>query len=259
MFYKNELGNVYYEVHGPENAPAVVFSHGVAMDHRTFESQVEALKDNFRVIVWDMPYHGKSSAIDKKLPFSKTAADFIMEILDTLNIHKAVMAGLSLGSLVVQQAAYKYPDRVAAAIHISGGPLYPRYPAVLKIFKPFMGLMNLYPTTMLNKTFARHKSITEETRAYLMETMSRAGKDTVIHLTKEMLQDMVDGLPEHPKQPALIVYGDHDLGMLKKMSIKWHAGLPGSKLEMVENAHHIANQDNPEEMNRLLVNFLEGI
>ena len=259
MFYKNELGNVYYEVHGPENAPAVVFSHGVAMDHRTFERQVEALKDNFRVIVWDMPYHGKSSAIDEKLPFSKTAADFIMEILDTLNIQKAVMAGLSLGSLVAQQAAYKYPDRVAAAIHISGGPLYPKYPGLFRIFKPFMGLMKLYPTAMLNKAFAKHKTITEDTRAYLMETMSRTGKDTVIHLTKEMLQDMVDGLREQPKQPALIVYGDHDLAIIKNMSIKWHANQPGSKLQMVKNAHHIANQDNPEEINRILVNFLESI
>lgn len=36
MFYENKVGSVYYEVHGPKDAPAIVFSHGVAMAHRTF-------------------------------------------------------------------------------------------------------------------------------------------------------------------------------------------------------------------------------
>ncbi len=58
MFLENDVGTVYYEVNGPEEAPAVLFSHGVAMDHRTFETQVAALADRYRVIVWDMPYHG---------------------------------------------------------------------------------------------------------------------------------------------------------------------------------------------------------
>lgn len=87
-----------------ENAPAVVFFHGVAMDHRSFKRQVEALKENYRVIVWDMPFHGKSSAIDKNVSFSEASADFIMGIMDVLNIRKAVMAGLSLGSFVIQKA-----------------------------------------------------------------------------------------------------------------------------------------------------------
>ena len=96
---KNDAGTVYYEVYRPEEAPAVLFSHGVAMDHRTFETQVQALEDRYRVIVWDMPYHGRSSPIDKKLRFSTTATDFVIALLDELNIRQAVLAGLSLGSL----------------------------------------------------------------------------------------------------------------------------------------------------------------
>jgi len=69
------------------------------MDHRTFETQVQALEDRYRVIVWDMPYHGRSSPIDKKLRFSTTATDFVIALLDELNIRQAVLAGLSLGSL----------------------------------------------------------------------------------------------------------------------------------------------------------------
>jgi 3-oxoadipate enol-lactonase len=258
MYIKNDQGTAYYEVEGPEGGPAVVFSHGVAMDHRTFERQVLALKEHYRVIIWDMPYHGYSSEIDRKLQFSKTAANFIIDILNELRIEQAVFAGLSLGSFVVQQAVCNYPDRVKAAVHISGGPLYPRYPAVLKASIPFSYLlMKAYPVRLLNKSFAKHKALTADTQAYLMETMSQTGKDVVIHLINEMVRDMVLGLPEPPAHPALIVYGDHDLRFLRQMSTTWHHRQPYSRLVKIANAHHILNQDNPEAFNQALLNFLQ--
>ena len=254
---KNELGTVYYEVYGPENAPAVMFFHGVAMDHQSFKTQVEALKENYRVIVWDMPFHGKSSAIDKDISFSEASADFIMKIMDVLNISKAVMVGLSLGSFVIQKAAHKYPERVTALVHISGGTLYPKYNSLLKVLKPFMYLLKLYPDRLLNNAFAKHKALTKDTQDYLIETIQRTGKDVTIHMINEMLEDMVEGLPEHPKQPMLIIYGDHDISFIKNMSVKWHADRPESQLKMVENAHHIVNQDKPEELNKILLDFLK--
>jgi 3-oxoadipate enol-lactonase len=45
-FYKSKYGNVYYDLSGPEDAPVVIFLHGVGMDHRTFEKQREALASN---------------------------------------------------------------------------------------------------------------------------------------------------------------------------------------------------------------------
>jgi pimeloyl-ACP methyl ester carboxylesterase len=49
----------------------------------------------------DMPYHGRSDAIEKRLRFSKVSADLLIELRDILNIDQAVFAGLSLGSFLV--------------------------------------------------------------------------------------------------------------------------------------------------------------
>lgn len=260
MFFENDLGRVYYEVHGPEQAPAVVFSHGVGMDHRSFKQQVAALEDRYRVIVWDMPYHGRSSAIDRRLRFSTTAADLTMAIMDELGVEQAVLAGLSLGSFVVQQAAHRYPDRVTAAVHISGGPLHPKYPAILKAAMPFISVfMKLYPIKPLTRAFAEHKALADETKAYLMETAAHTGKGVITYLTNEMVRDMVIGLDEHPRPPALIVYGAHDLGFIKTMAQKWHDRHPNSQLVQIEDAHHILNQDNPAAFNAVLLDFLQEI
>ena len=260
MLLQTPTATVYYDVHGPSDAPAVLCSHGVAMDHRTFDAQVRALKQQYRVIVWDMPYHGRSSAIDKSLPFSRTAADLSVGILDELGIREAVHVGLSLGSLVAQKAAHYHPDRFRALVHVGGSPLHPRYPSILRAAEPLVhAILKLYPVDAMNRTFAEHKALSEETKAYLMETLPATGVDAIIHLNKEMLRDMVEGLPEYNRQPALIVYGDHEVGFVRKKCRTWHAALPDSRLVVIPDAHHITNQDNPEAFNEVLLSFLDEV
>ncbi len=260
MYFENKFGKVYYEVHGTECETTIVFCHGVSLSHDTFNPQINGLKDKYKVVVWDMPYHGLSSPIDDKLQFSKIAADFIIHILDEIKVDKAILVGQSLGSFVAQQAAFNYPERVRATVHLGGGSLYPKYNSVLKVLNPFIALsLQLYPNTLLYKSFAKHKGLTPETIAYIEESSKITGKKIISHLTQEMLQDMVKGIPEPSKEPLLLCYGDHDLTFIKNLSIKWHKSEVTSELAEIKKAHHIANQDNPKEFNKILISFLKGL
>ncbi len=259
MYYENSLGKVYYEVYGREEAPAVLFSHGINMSHETFKGQVAGLQEKYRVIIWDMPYHGKSSPIDNSLPFSETAADFINGLLDHLEIDKAFLAGLSLGSYVTQIATYKYPEKVKATIHIGGGPLHPRVSPLFRIFNPLISLfISLYPKKYLFKTFAEHRALMPETKLHMERVASKNGKKVLSHLTRELLRDMTRGLPRHTEEPKLFCHGDHEVAMVRKMMERWHRECVNSKLMVINNAHHVANQDNPEETNRAIIDFLES-
>lgn len=259
MYLENKLGKVYYEVYGREEAPSVIFSHGINMNHETFKAQAEALQEQYRVIIWDMPYHGKSSPIDHRLPFSETAADFISDLMDHLKIEKAVLVGLSLGSYVTQIAAHKYPEKVKATIHIGGGPLHPPVTPVIKIANPLIGLfIKLFPGRVIFKAFANHRALKPETRAYMERVAAENGKKVMAHLTKELLRDMVRGLPGHSAEPKLLCHGDHEISYVQKQMKRWHKECPESRLEVIEGAHHIANQDNPEGTSRLLLDFLES-
>ncbi|OEF97160.1 alpha/beta fold hydrolase [Desulfuribacillus alkaliarsenatis] len=260
MYLKSELGTVYYEVHGKANAPTIIFSHGVSMDHHTFDAQVEALKESYQVIVWDFPFHGKSSPIDTSLSFSKTSVKLMIEILDELQINKAVWAGLSLGSFVTQRAASMYPNRVSATVHIGGGSIYPSVTGLLKALKPLVSLyIGLYPPKAMYKAFAEHRALAPETKRYMEEVASKTGKAVVTHLTKEMLNDMVEGLPSPLAQPMLITYGDQEMNFIKKNCIKWHESSSNSQLAVIQNARHIANQDNPDDFNAVLLAFLKTV
>ncbi len=260
VYLKNRIGKIYYEVFGPENAPAIIFSHGVNMNHETFRAQVEDLKENYRVIIWDMPYHGKSEPIDNRLSFAESAADFIRDILNHLGVEKAVLAGLSLGSYVTQIAAHKYPERTQATIHIGGGPLHPPISPIIKLANPLIGLfIKLYPSRSIFKAFASHRTLKEETQSYMERVAAENGKKVMAHLTQEMLREMTRGLPEHTSEPKLLCHGDHETSFVQKQMKRWHNEDPTTRLEVINDAHHIANQDNPEGTNNVIRDFLGNI
>ncbi len=256
MYFKSGGDEIYYQVTGKDNDQAIVFLHGVGMDHRTFIEQAEALKHRYRVIILDLPGHGRSSGIDKYQDFSAKSAGLIIELLDYLEIDRVIMVGQSLGSFIVQKAAAKHPERILASVHLSGGSLYPGYSSIIKLFKPFTLLtISLMPEKFLYKMFARHKAYKSETQNYLQDVTSANGKKIITRLTLEMFDDMSSGIPEPLDHNILIVYGEHELNVLKKLSLKWHEKHDRSKLAEIKDAHHIANQDNPEEFNEVIESF----
>ncbi len=260
VYFESRAGRIYYESFGDACAPPIVFCHGVSMDHRTFDGQVSGLRDRFRIIVWDMPYHGKSSNTRSGTPFSQTSAGVICDLLDHLDIEEAVIVGLSLGSYVTQTMAYMHPERVRATVHIGGTPLCPPVTSLILLANPLVGLfIDLYPTRRVFRAFAEHRALKEETKAYMEQVARGNGKGVMKELTQEMLRDMSRGLPKHTPESKLLCHGDHEIGFVRKQMRKWHEQAPKSCLRVIEDAHHVANQDNPQGMNTVLVQFLDRI
>ncbi len=258
VIYKSKFGDVYYEITGAEGKPTVVFCHGVGMDHRTFQGQVTALQEDYRVVLWDMPGHGRSTNTEYNMRFSLMAAECLAGLLEETGIQHAVLVGLSLGSFVVQQFLCKYPEKVVATVHIGGASLYPKYSVLLKPVFLFMGIFKIMPAKMFYRSFARHRANNLGTRQYLEEAISITGKNLVLKITRDLGEDFTEGLPEPPARPMLITYGEDDI-FTRGLSAKWHRRTPGSRYAIIGNANHIANQDNKEEFNRVLISFLEEL
>ncbi len=260
MYYENDRGRVYYEIHGEDNgAPAVLFSHGRGLDHRTFMPQVHALKQNYRTIAWDMPYHGMSSDLDYRMPYMSTAADFIVDILDHTGTDEAILVGQSLGSFVTQHAAHRHPERVKATVHIGGAPLYPGYTPMLKLLNPLIALvLALCPGRLIFRAQG-NAALNPDTRAYVEKATANTGKRALSHTSQELLRDMVRGLPEPATEPVLLIHGEHESSVLKKLMRKMNDHAPDSRLAVIDEAGHIANEDNPDEVNGILLSFLDEL
>src|SRR5215469_11005824 len=108
---------LYYEDSGG-TGPAVIFSHGLFMDHEMFAPQVAALRRRYRCITWDERGHGLSAS-DRLAPFSyyDSAAD-VAALLRHLGIGKAVLVGMSQGGFLSLRCALAHPDVVRALVLI---------------------------------------------------------------------------------------------------------------------------------------------
>ena len=260
MYLESSYGRIHYEVQGPQDALKVLFAHGVTMDQRTFQPQVEALKDRYRVVCLDLPGHGRSERVDLSGPYSARAAKVINELLDELGARRVVLVGQSLGSTLCQRAAWEAPDRVVGSVHLGGWSLYPRASPLLRALNPLIALsIGLFPRKPLCALFAAHKALKPETQAYLRECVTAAGKRLVLRLTLDMLRDMTEGIPGRLKHPMLICHGDHEAGFIRRHARLWHEVQPSATCAVIEEAHHIANQDNPRGFNEVLVAFLDSV
>ena len=91
MLYVNETGNL--------SAPTIVFLHGGGGAGWMWQLQVEALKNDYHLLVPDLPEHGRSAALK---PF--TIADSVTHIAELIRTRahggKAHVVGLSEGAQI---------------------------------------------------------------------------------------------------------------------------------------------------------------
>lgn len=105
-----------YRLDGPSDAPVVVFCNSLSTTHRSWDLQVDALSDTFRILRFDTRGHGESSIPSGPYTTADMAAD-LKGLLDQLDISRPVhVVGLSLGGMVAMDFAARWPERVASLV-----------------------------------------------------------------------------------------------------------------------------------------------
>jgi pimeloyl-ACP methyl ester carboxylesterase len=103
VHFKN--GVIHYEEYG--SGEVLVLLHGFTESLRIWYDFKETLSSRFRVVLIDLPGHGKSSIIDD-VHSMELMADSVKAVLDHLSIESVAMIGHSMGGYVSLAFARKY-------------------------------------------------------------------------------------------------------------------------------------------------------
>ena len=119
---------IHYSDLGPHEAPAIVFSNSLGTDFRIWDDVVDRLGPRFRVVHYDKRGHGLSDAPPAPYKLEDHVSD-MADLMDHLNVPKAVIVGLSVGGMIAQGLAIERPDLVRALVlcdtgHKIGKPIY---------------------------------------------------------------------------------------------------------------------------------------
>jgi len=123
---------IAYEVRGPavSRRPVLLLIQGLGLDRAGWGPALGRLRRRFRLVLVDNRGSGRSAAAG---PFS--VADMASEavaVLDDARIRTAHVLGASLGGMIAQELAVRYPDRVGRLILACTTPGWPfAYPMPL--------------------------------------------------------------------------------------------------------------------------------
>lgn len=110
----------FYETNGSASDKKIVCFHSEGRETRQFHALMESLRDEYEVIAFDMPAHGKSWPIDGERPIEdwNEYVSFAWSFIEKLGLTDALMLGCGLGASVVFALAIEHD--VKGVISIGG-------------------------------------------------------------------------------------------------------------------------------------------
>lgn len=255
-------GTVYYwtnNINCPSDR-AIVFCHGLTADHTLFDQQVKYLADQYKLITWDWPLHGKSRPYQK---FSFSNVNKILAaILQRENINQVILVGQSAGGYIAQSFIREYGEQVLGFIGIGTTPFGKSYYKNAELFwlKHYAAIARLYPYRYYAKAGSKAITVTEAARKSMYQSLIQLGKKDMLTATHVVYREFLKVEEEVQFNcPVLITYGAYDkTGYVKKYCNHW-AEKTGYPLKVISNASHNANYDNYKEFNGLLISFVQSL
>jgi pimeloyl-ACP methyl ester carboxylesterase len=250
--------DIHYYVSGKENTDLIVFLHPAFSDHRAFARQIDFFSEKYRVITIDLMGHGLSKA-NKSQDKIDSSSKHIEKILEMEGFDKVHLVGVSMGSLIAQYFALNNPFKIKSLTALGGYDINKKNKEIEKTQR-LSNLSLIFRAIFSMNSFRKKTSeITCKTvngQALFYETAGRFERKSF--MVMRGLQNVIkDRKNINQPYPTLILAGEFDIDLAKKMAKEWHSELDNSQYFMIENAGHCANMDKPAEFNELVEKFIQ--
>jgi 3-oxoadipate enol-lactonase len=251
---------IHYESQG--DGPPLVFVHGLGGTSNVWHAQRVTLSKYYRVVAYDLSGSGRSDKSRRQYAIAGWA-DELAGLMDHLNLPAAVVVGHSMGTVIVQHFAVKYPQKTTALV--LAGALVELGPPGKEAFTKRAetvekeGMIGVADTVLGGALSAgtreRNLALTGMVREMLLSN------DPACYAGHCRALIAGSAKADQPKIacPTLLVVGDQDpvtpLGLQRQVA----AALKNSSIRVVPNTAHLTMLEAPEAFNTILLEFLATI
>lgn len=255
--------SIHYTVSG--RGQPVLLIHGYPLSGELFSRNRAALSQNYQVITMDLRGFGKSSAPSDNPGSLQSYARDALGVLDTLNIPKAVIGGMSMGGPVVFELYRTAPERFSGMILID------------TIANPASIVEQYLWKGMAQKavTYGPQALVGELLKDMLTGETRQKMPDQALFLGGLVKQASVAGevaganvLATRPDSvptlktitvPTLILEGREDTVYPPEFSEKMHQNIAGSRLVIIPGAAHALTYEKANEVNAAMLDWLTTV
>ena len=247
----------YSRLDGPADAPVVVLSNSLGTTLEMWEPQVAALSERFAVLRYDHPGHGTS----RESPTARTVealARGVLEILDERGLGRVSFCGLSLGGAVGMWLAMHEPERIdRLALACTSARFGVRENWLARAATVRAGGVEAVADAVLQLWFTQRtqRDAPALVRAYraMMTSAAREGYTGCCEALADW--DPGDELAAI-RAPTLVLAGSEDPVTPPAQGEAIVRRVATARLNVIEGAGHLANLEEPEAFNRLLLDHL---
>jgi pimeloyl-ACP methyl ester carboxylesterase len=257
------------------SGPVVLLIHGIAGTSEQWAEVAPVLAERFTVVAPDLLGHGESAKPQGDYSLGAYAAG-MRDLLIALGHRRATVVGHSLGGGIAMQFVYEYPVFAERLVVVSSGGLGREVHPLLRaatlpgaeLVLPLLAHARVLGAgaavgNVLSRIGLRAgPDIAEMARGYASLGDAEA-RSAFLHTVRAVMDhngqrvSAADRLYLASMMPALIVWGRRDPLIPATHGEFAHDAMPGSRLEIFEDAGHFPHLDQPVRFAAVLGDFLE--
>ncbi len=239
---------------GPPDGPPLLLLHGGGVSGWMWRPTLSVLRTPARVLVPDLPGHGRSASQDYRSHDETVGA--LVELLEQYAPGGALVVGFSLGAQLAVLLTAERPDLVTDVVVVSAqakplalaGPTVAMLAAAAPLarwprFARLQAKELFVPATLLP--------------AYVAES-ARISRATLVASVGENIRFTPPAAWATPGAPALVLAGARERRVMRDSARALHAARPGSELRIVDGIGHGLPLQAPELMAAMLDERLAG-
>jgi pimeloyl-ACP methyl ester carboxylesterase len=228
-----------------------------------WSDQLQQFSEKYRTITYDIRGFGESEEGSEDFSIDLFVKD-LLNFMEALQLEKSVIIGFSMGGYIVLRALQQFPDKIMGLVLVDT-----QCQADTEI---------VYERRMKSCQAIRQQSLSryaDELLPAMLDTIKRENCEVVVKLRKIIEKTSKDSLCNaliamahrdatcHSLKdiaiPTLILVGENDPITPIEKSVIMNSEITGAAMQIIPNAKHLSNIDNPEEFNRHVTSFLQTI
>jgi pimeloyl-ACP methyl ester carboxylesterase len=258
-----KLGRLRYLEGKPQGRVqgTLVLIHAFPMTARMWEGQLEYAEAGWRVLAPQLRGFDGGTSDPAAQSMDDYAGD-VIDLLDGLHVHEAVIGGLSMGGYIAF-AMFRHAARYFRGLILADTRPQADTPAGVQGRNDMLALVRekgasavaeqMLPRLLGETTRRERPEVVERTKSLMLASSPEAIAGAIV-----AMRDRADSTPalETIRCPTLIVVGAEDAITPPELSEGMQRAIPGSELVVIPRSGHLANLETPEAFNTALARFL---
>lgn len=266
MYTKTKDGlNIYYELKGKQDAKeTIIFLNGLSQATISWYFMLPCFEDKYRIILMDFIFQGQSDKTGEWRTFDQHAED-VIQVFNATQTSKAIIIGISYGSLVAQHLAVNHPEYVSKLVLLSTFAHKTPYFEVIEHawwnaleIGGYPLMFDIMLPSVLSEEYFKNPLIPVDTLRQLRQESNQSKEALFKLMTATKNRGDYRQELKKIKAPTLVIHGEKDTLITLNMGIEVANHIPDAQLKIIPNAGHTLNMEKVKEVCIEILKFLNG-